>query len=94
MKIESDRASIYRILNRFREHEIIHKIVADEGKQHFTDCTKSKKPAIPGNHFYFRCTKCESIECLPTLVEFSVPEKYAIQQMNCVLVGVCKDSSQ
>jgi Fur family ferric uptake transcriptional regulator len=93
MDVSADRATIYRILNRFCEDEIVHKIVADDGKQYFAVCVKCDEKTMPVNHFHFRCTKCETIECLPTLVEFSIPEKYVVQQMNCVLVGVCKDCS-
>lgn len=91
IEVDADRATIYRILNRFCEDEIVHKIVADDGKQYFAVCVKCDSMPVSVNHFHFRCTKCESIECLPTLVEFSVPEKYIVQQTNCVLVGVCKD---
>lgn len=93
IKVSADRATIYRILNRFCDDEIVHKIVADDGKQYFAICVKCDEKVIPANHFHFRCTKCETIECLPTIVEFSIPKKYKIQQMNCVLVGICKDCS-
>lgn len=94
MSVDADRATIYRILNRFCEDKIVHKIVADDGKQYFAVCIKCDETTIPENHFHFRCTKCETIECLPSVVHFSVPEKYTVQQMNCVLVGVCKDCSE
>ena len=90
MEVDADRATIYRILNRFCEDEIVHKIVADDGKQYFAVCAKSDDVPIPGNHFHFRCTKCETIECLPSLVEYLVPESYKVESLNCVLVGVCK----
>lgn len=93
MDIEADRATIYRILNRFCEDEIVHKIVADDGKQYFAVCIKCDDVPIPGNHFHFRCTKCETIECLPSIVQYSVPESYQVESLNCVLVGVCKDCS-
>jgi Fur family transcriptional regulator, ferric uptake regulator len=93
LDIEADRATIYRILNRFCEDGIVHKIVADDGKQYFAVCVKCDDMPVSGNHFHFRCTKCETIECLPTQVAFSIPEKYVVQQMNCVLIGVCKDCS-
>ena len=93
MDIEADRATIYRILNRFCEDEIVHKIVADDGKQYFAVCTKRDEVTIPGNHFHFRCTTCETIECLSSIVEYSVPESYKVESLNCVLVGVCKDCS-
>jgi Fur family transcriptional regulator, ferric uptake regulator len=90
LDIEVDRATVYRILNRFCEDGIAHKIVADDGKQYFAVCVQCDDMIVPGNHFHFRCTQCETIECLPTLVEFTAPEKYTVQEMNCVLIGVCK----
>jgi Fur family ferric uptake transcriptional regulator len=93
MEIDADRATIYRILNRFCEDEIVHKIVADDGKQYFAVCAKSGDIPVPGNHFHFRCTKCETIECRSSLVQFSVPQGYNVEKLNCVLVGVCKECS-
>ncbi|TCK80966.1 Fur family transcriptional regulator [Albibacterium bauzanense] len=93
MTVDADRATVYRILNRFCEDEIVHKIVADDGKQYFAVCVKCDDVIIPGNHFHFRCTKCETIECLPSIVEYSVPESYKVENLNCVLVGLCKECS-
>ena len=89
LEVDADRATIYRILNRFCEDEIVHKIVADDGKQYFAVCVKCDDMAVPEDHFHFRCTKCETIECLSTPVQYSVPENYTIQRTNCILVGVC-----
>ncbi len=91
LEVEVDRATIYRILNRFCEDEIAHKIVADDGKQYFAICQKCDQNTIPDNHFHFRCKKCETIECLPSMVEFSIPQKYKVERMNCVLIGICRD---
>lgn len=91
LSIDADRATIYRILNRFCEDEIVHKVVADDGKQYFAVRMKCDEKAVPADHFHFRCTKCETIECLPAVVEYTIPEKYTVHQTNCVLVGVCKD---
>jgi len=88
---EADRATIYRILNRFCEDEVVHKIVADDGKQYFAVCRKCKDLTVPDNHFHFRCTNCQTIECLPAMVDFSVPRRYKVERMNCVLIGLCKD---
>lgn len=91
--VEADRATIYRILNRFCEDEIAHKIVADDGKQYFAVAQNFPNHSLPKNHFHFRCTQCESIECLSAQVEFSLPKGYNVQQTNCVLIGICKDCS-
>lgn len=92
MDLDVDRATIYRILNRFCDDGLIHKIVADDGKQYFAVCVKcDHKKKLADNHFHFRCTSCQTIECLPALVQFSVPRGYNVEKLNCVLVGVCKD---
>ena len=91
MDVGADRATVYRILNRFCEDEILHKIVADDGKQYFAVCVKCDENTLPANHFHFRCTQCETIECLPSLVVYSLPKDYKVEHMNCVLIGVCKD---
>jgi Fur family ferric uptake transcriptional regulator len=74
INVDVDRASIYRILNRFCEDGIVHKVVADDGKQYFAVCVRCKdKRQLPDDHFHFRCTICQTIECLPVPVGFSVP---------------------
>lgn len=94
ISVNADRATIYRILNSFCEDGVIHKIVADDGKQYFALCVKCKEEnKLPDNHFHFRCTACETIECLPVMVNFSLPKGYNVERLNCVLVGVCKDCS-
>lgn len=40
IKLAVDRATIYRILNRFCEDGILHKIVAENGKQYFALCVR------------------------------------------------------
>lgn len=85
-----DRATIYRILNRFCEDGQVHKIVAEDGKQYFAVCIKCDDKAFPQNHFHFRCKKCNTIECLQQAVHFSVPEGYHVESINCVLTGICK----
>lgn len=93
INIEIDRATIYRVLNRFCEDGWVHRIVAEDGKQYFAVCTKCDENKLANNHFHFRCIKCQTIECLPTPVHFSVPKTYHVESVNCVLTGTCKDCS-
>ncbi|QDO92503.1 transcriptional repressor [Formosa sediminum] len=95
LDVKINRATIYRVLNRFCEDELVHKIVAEDGKQYFAAC-KKKCEAIPEviqHHFHFRCLSCDTIECLQVPVEYSVPQGYEVKNANCVLTGVCKDCS-
>lgn len=89
--INIDRATVYRVLNRFCEDGILHRIVAEDGKQYFAVCIKCEEKKIADHHFHFRCTKCETIECLPVAVQFSLEKGYSVKRVNCILTGVCKD---
>lgn len=92
ISIDIDRATVYRALNQFCEDGVAHKIVVDDGKQYFAVCGKcDDKNKLPNNHFHFRCTNCQSIECMASMVQFSVPDGYKVESLNCVLVGVCRD---
>ena len=90
--VDVNRVTIYRILNRFCEDGLVHKVVGDDGKQYFAVCIAcDDENKLPDNHFHFRCTNCQTIECLPTVVQFSIPTDYRVDRMNCLLVVVCKD---
>lgn len=91
VNVEADRATIYRILNRFCEDGILHRIVAEDGKQYFAVCIKCEEKKLADHHFHFRCKKCETIECLPVAVQFSLERGYSVESVNCILTGVCKD---
>jgi len=92
--IDVDRATIYRVLNRFYEDGIVHKIVAEDGKQYFAVCQKCEGPKEPLPHFHFRCTQCETIQCLPIPIQFTLADGYQVASVNCVLTGVCKDCQE
>ncbi len=91
VRINMDRATIYRVLNRFCEDGILHRIVAEDGKQYFAVCIRCDEKKLADHHFHFRCTKCETIECLPIEVQFSLEKSYSVESVNCILTGVCKD---
>lgn len=93
ISIDINRATIYRVLNRFCEDGILHKVVAEDGKQYFALCLKCDENEKPKHHFHFRCIKCDTIECLPVEVNFSIPNEYSVQNVNCILTGECKDCS-
>lgn len=93
IEIDINRATIYRILNRFCEDGTLHKIVAEDGKQYFAICITCDEGVLPEQHFHFRCIQCETIECLPTAVHFALPDGYHAQHVNCILTGLCRDCS-
>lgn len=93
LEIDINRATIYRVLNRFCEDGLVHRIVAEDGKQYFAICKECDNSGIVQYHFHFRCLSCDTIECTDIPVEYSVPEGYLVQSANCILTGTCKDCS-
>jgi Fur family ferric uptake transcriptional regulator len=90
LEIAIDPVTIYRILNRSCEDGLLHKIVAEDGKQYFALCANCEEGQRSAFHFHFRCKNCDSIECLNEPVHFVVPSGYEVEHENCVLTGICK----
>ncbi|PKA99100.1 Fur family ferric uptake transcriptional regulator [Flavobacteriaceae bacterium MAR_2009_75] len=86
-----NRATVYRVLNRFCDDGMLHRVVADNGKQYFAICTNCEDKVLAGHHFHFRCLSCETIECLPVPVDFSPPKGYQVSGLNCMVTGTCSD---
>ena len=89
IEVDANRATIYRVRNQFCEDGIVHKVVAEDGKQYFAVCMDCKDKKIPNHHFHFRCTTCDTIECLEESVHFSIPKGYRVEDVNCLLTGTC-----
>ncbi|WP_179336247.1 Fur family transcriptional regulator [Winogradskyella costae] len=91
--IDINRATIYRVLNRFCDDGVLHKVLAEDGKQYFALCDGCDETHQEHQHFHFKCTVCETLECLPNAVNYSIPAGYQVENVNCVLTGVCKKCS-
>lgn len=94
LAIKINRATIYRILNRFCDDNLVHKIVADDGKQYFAICKICEDSEHMQHHFHFRCLVCDTIECLQTPINYSIPKGYNVENVNCVLTGTCNECSK
>lgn len=84
-----NRATIYRILNRFCEDGIVHKISGDDGKQYFALCENCDNHIHKHNHFHFRCLKCGTITCMQNEINVALPKGYTFEKFNGVISGVC-----
>ncbi len=95
LKSKMDRATIYRILNRFSEDGLIHKIIGDDGKQYFAICINcgEQNKSHSHNHLHFRCLKCGKVECLNNDIEISLPKEYTSKTFNGFISGYCNHCS-
>ena len=95
LKSDIDRATIYRVLNRFCEDGKVHKIVGDDGKQYFAICSNcgEKKQVHSHNHIHFKCLQCGKVECLEKDISVALPEGYVAKVHNLVISGFCSECS-
>lgn len=88
---DSDRVTLYRILNAFTENGVLHKIPDDSGQVTFGLCHDTCDAKDHNHdHMHFKCLECGNIECLEQHVPpVSIPG-YRITEANLTLKGVCK----
>jgi len=86
-----DKATVYRVLNRFQEDGLTHKIVGPDGKQYFALCNscEQQKEQHSHNHLHFQCESCERVECLPEQYTISLPKGYRPKNFNTFITGIC-----
>jgi Fur family ferric uptake transcriptional regulator len=89
LAINTDRVTIYRLLNRFVEDGITHKVIAADGKSYFALCQTCNHADHYHDHFHFSCTKCGKIECLKEEIKIQLPKGYHFENMNCIVNGIC-----
>jgi Fur family transcriptional regulator, ferric uptake regulator len=91
LKDEADRVTIYRILRSFCADGKVHKIIGDDGKTYFARCkeTCSSHNHHTDQHIHFRCTKCDTVECLHDEVHVQLPKGYVMEHTNYVISGTC-----
>lgn len=91
LSIEVDRATIYRVLNRFLEDGVVHKVIGENGKQYFALCENCDSHDHNHNHFHFRCVQCGKVECLAKEVKINLPAGYSAQNFNGMVSGQCAE---
>jgi Fur family ferric uptake transcriptional regulator len=90
-----DRVTIYRILNRFVEDGVAHRIVADDGRQYFAATEAGHGHDHDDHqHLHFRCVICNRVECVPGEVGYQLPDGYAVDNCNIILSGSCNECKE
>ena len=90
-----DRVTIYRILERLINEDLIHKIATPDGTVKYASCnhkhhSHENESKHNHNHIHFNCTKCLAVTCLDSVVpNFTIPETYFVQEFNFTLTGLC-----
>ena len=92
-----DRVTVYRTLQTFVEKGIIHTIPTTDNSVRYALC---KDNCTEGHHHdhhvHFICDKCGATLCLEdtSVPEVRLPKGFAVNEVEVVVKGICKDCKQ
>lgn len=86
-----DRVTIYRVLDRLVNEDLIHKIATPDGTLKYAGCKHTHETKLHfHNHIHFNCEKCNSVTCLDGIEPiFKIPNEYYIKEINFTITGFC-----
>lgn len=87
-----DRVTLYRTLNTFLDHGIVHRILDDTGMARFALCPEEcDEDHHHHNHVHFKCISCNSTICLDEVKvpDLNLPQGYAKSDMDVLIQGTC-----
>ncbi len=88
-----DKVTIYRILQRLTEADLIHKIVDMDGSIKYASC-HSCQSVHEHDHVHFSCEKCKSVTCLNDVKpKYELAKSYMVIKMNFMITGICPQCS-
>ncbi len=92
-----DRVTVYRTLQTFVEKGIIHTIPTTDNSVRYALCRDNcTEGHHHDNHVHFICDQCGATLCLvDTLIpEVRLPKGFAVNEIEVVIKGICKDCRQ
>jgi Fur family ferric uptake transcriptional regulator len=90
-----DRVSLYRILESFEQHGILHKVPDDQVSVKYALCdhpAHEVNHTHSDNHAHFKCETCGDTLCLEDAVipEITVPKGFQVKEKFMLLGGLCE----
>jgi len=90
-KDKMDKTTVYRILDRLIQSEILHSFTDNQGvKRYIKSKNDNLSETISNKHPHFLCLHCGISSCLT--VEIKIPKipEYKIKSSEHLLIGECK----
>lgn len=91
-----DKSTIFRILNLFLKHHLLHAIEDGSGSVKYELCGGKYEHSVQDMHPHFYCEQCHRTFCMQsvTIPSVEVPRGYVVNSVNYVLKGVCSDCAK
>ena len=86
-----DKSNIFRALNLFREHHLIHAIEGNSDGMRYELCHSHSHEHDDDQHPHFYCEQCQQIYCLDytEVPEVRLPEGFEATSSNLMIKGIC-----
>lgn len=86
-----DKSSIFRTLNVFVEHHLLHKIEGGDGVTQYCLCHNDHVCDVEELHCHFYCERCHKTFCLDKIhiPVVKCPEGFELHQVDYLLKGLC-----
>ncbi len=87
-----DKSSIFRTLELFVKHHIVHSIDDGTGSVKYEICEGEDECTLDDMHIHFYCTVCHKTFCFKSIhiPPVDLPEGFSIESVNYMVKGVCK----
>lgn len=91
-----DKSSIFRSLEVFEKHHVVHSIDDGTGSIKYEVCEGEDECTVSDMHTHFYCEKCRRTYCLKDIEVpvVSLPEGFELHSVNYIVKGICKDCSR
>ena len=88
-----DKSSIFRTLELFVKHHVVHAIDDGSGSIKYEICEGEEECTLDDMHIHFYCTVCHKTFWFKTIhIHFvELPDGFSVESANYMLKGVCKD---
>ena len=91
-----DKSTIFRTLNLFEKHHLVHAFEDGSGSLKYEACPNPYDCLLEDRHIHFYCTCCKRTLCIPSkripLVE--MPKGFVTESVNYTIKGVCPQCSR
>ena len=91
---EIDRITLYRTLNIFEAHGIIHKVPDASGAIGYALCHHDgQEHEHQDDHIHFKCTNCQKLVCLEQveIPKIKLPKKFIPEKLIFLIEGICNN---
>ena len=91
-----DKSSVFRTLNLFLEHKLVHSIDDGTGALKYALCTDECDCTLDQEHIHFNCVKCGKTFCFKGLQipAIQIPKGFVPQGANFVFKGLCYECNK